>query len=240
MQLLVKIAITLLRARFKQSLVAAIGVAFGIAMFVTLLSFMNGLNSMLDGLVTNRTPHVRLYNEVKVNKHQPINLAYKDTSLYHFIRSTKPVGSREEIYNAEKILNAVAKDPRVKGYSRKLSTQVFFNAGITDIAGFMNGIDPEKEVSLFHFKDYVFGGNAIEIVTVPNSIILGKPLAEKLMVEKGELIVITTPQGERFTLKVVGFYQSGLADFDKTQSFVSLSTVQKLWVDPNPILQKFR
>jgi lipoprotein-releasing system permease protein len=32
-------------------------------MFIALVSFMNGLNELLDGLMLNRTPHVRLYNE---------------------------------------------------------------------------------------------------------------------------------------------------------------------------------
>jgi lipoprotein-releasing system permease protein len=53
------ISLGLLRARMKQSVVAAAGVTFGIAMFITLISFMSGLNEMLDGLIINRTAHVR-------------------------------------------------------------------------------------------------------------------------------------------------------------------------------------
>ena len=64
MRLLATIAITLLRAKLRQSIVAAVGVMFSIAMFVTLLGFMNGLNQLLDGLILNRTPHIRLYNAV--------------------------------------------------------------------------------------------------------------------------------------------------------------------------------
>ena len=60
--LLIKIAKELLLARWRQTLVAAIGVTFSISMFVTLLSFMNGLNDLLDGLILNRTAHVRIYN----------------------------------------------------------------------------------------------------------------------------------------------------------------------------------
>jgi lipoprotein-releasing system permease protein len=41
---------------------------------------MNGLNELLDGLL-NRTPHVRLYNEVKPAENQPLDLSvdYKKT-----------------------------------------------------------------------------------------------------------------------------------------------------------------
>ena len=73
--LLIKIAKELLLARWKQTLVAAIGVTFSISMFVALLSFMNGLNDLLDGLILNRTAHVRIYNEIKPSKNQAINLS---------------------------------------------------------------------------------------------------------------------------------------------------------------------
>ena len=73
-KLILNIAIHLLRARLKQTIVAAVGVTFGIAMFIALVSFMDGLNGLLDGLMMNRTPHVRLYNEIKPSENQPIML----------------------------------------------------------------------------------------------------------------------------------------------------------------------
>jgi lipoprotein-releasing system permease protein len=67
------IALSLLLARWKQTLIDAVGVTFSITMFIALLSFMAGLNDLLDGLLLNRTAHVRLYNEIQPNKNQPIN-----------------------------------------------------------------------------------------------------------------------------------------------------------------------
>jgi lipoprotein-releasing system permease protein len=58
--------------------------------------------------------------------------------------------------------------------------------------------------------------------------VLGKGLANKLLANIGDMVQVTTAKGERFPLKVVGYFQSGLGDFDKTQSFASLSTAQKL------------
>ena len=59
----IEIAKSLLLARRKQTLVAAIGVTFSITMFIALIGFMTGLNKLLDGLILNRTPHIHLYNE---------------------------------------------------------------------------------------------------------------------------------------------------------------------------------
>jgi lipoprotein-releasing system permease protein len=64
-RLIFRIAKPLLLARWRQTLVAAIGVTFSITMFIALLGFMNGLNDLLDGLILNRTAHVRLYSEIK-------------------------------------------------------------------------------------------------------------------------------------------------------------------------------
>jgi lipoprotein-releasing system permease protein len=230
--LIISIAKSLLLARWKQTLVAAIGVTFSITMFIMLLSFMTGLNDLLDGLILNRTPHIRLYNEVKPNNNQPINNAIAYQQSYNFIQSIKSGNSRQEIYNSASIMETLKQDNRILGISPKIIAQIFFNNGTIDITGVVNGIDVDAESKLFHFNEYVTTGNAADISKVPNSIILGKGLAEKMLANIGDVVQLTTTKGERFPLKVVGYFQSGLQDFDKTQSFASIATVQKLMGKP--------
>lgn len=124
-KLIVSIAKSLLLARWKQTLVAAIGVTFSITMFITLLSFMTGLNDMLDALILNRTPHIRVFNEIKPNKNQPINLTADYKNHYNFIQSVKSGASRQEIYNSAAIMQTLKKDERVLGFAPKIIAQVF-------------------------------------------------------------------------------------------------------------------
>ena len=77
-KLITSISKSLLFARWKQTLVAAVGVTFSITMFIALLGFMEGLNELLDGLMLNRTAHVKLYNDVAATKVQPIQQFYLD------------------------------------------------------------------------------------------------------------------------------------------------------------------
>jgi lipoprotein-releasing system permease protein len=233
LKLIIRIAKSLLLARFRQTLVAAAGVTFSIMMFIALLSFMAGLNDLLDGLLLNRTPHVRLYNEIQPNKNQPINklLAYKNT--HNFIHSIKSSISRQEIYNSDAIIQTLRKDNRVLGVAPKIISPVFFNDGAIDITGVVNGIEIQSEGKLFHFNDYVISGNSVDIDRLSNSIILGKGLADKLLANVGDVVQVATINGERFPLRVVGFYQSGMQELDKTQSYASISTVQKLKGKPN-------
>ncbi len=231
-KLILNIARSLLLARWKQTLIAAIGVTFSITMFIALLGFMSGLNTLLDGLVLNRTAHVRLFNDIKPSMEQPIMLdsAYKNS--YPFIHSVKSANSRQDIYNGTQILEAIKKDNRVEGVTPKLLTQVFFNDGTVEITGVVNGIDAIMQSKLFHFGDYVVAGDINGLTNISNSIILGKQLAEKLQLNIGDNVQVVTINGDRFSLKVLGFYKSGIQDYDKTQAFASLATAQKLLNKP--------
>jgi len=231
--LIYTIAKSILLARFKQTLVAAVGVTFGITMFITLLSFMSGLNDLLDGLILNRTPHVKLYSELKQAAQQPITLDSSKQSQHHFIQSIKPNSGRQEIYNSNAIIKILKQDKRVLGVAPKLSLQVFYNVGAIDVAGAINGVDVVAENKLFFFSNYVTTGNYLDLANIPNSIILGKSAAAKMMVEIGDVIQVTTSKGDRMPLKVVGFFQSGLNDVDKVQSYTSIATAQKLLGKPN-------
>ena len=227
-KLIADVSRSLLLARWKQTLVAAIGVTFSITMFISLLSFMSGLNDLLDGLIINRTPHIRLYNEIKPSAQQPVSLSEKYRDHYNFISKVKPKKEHLEIYNNAAIMNYLKKDDRILGIAPKIATQVFYNVGAIDLAGAINGIDVEAENKLFLFQNYVTEGNYVDLKNTPNSIILGKGLSEKMLAEIGDVIQVTTSRGERMPLKVVGFFQSGLQDIDNTQSYASITTTQKL------------
>jgi lipoprotein-releasing system permease protein len=232
-KLLINISKALLLARWRQTLVASFGVTFSITMFITLLSFMSGLNDLLDGLIVNRTAHVRIYNDIKPNANQPINNSHQLGSTHNFIGSIKSDANRQAIYNSKAIMKALSNDNRVLGLAPRVTAQVFFNDGSIDITGSVFGIDPTEETKLFHFDDYITAGNSADLNKISNSIVLGKGLADKLLVGIGDGVQITTSKGERFQLKVVGVFQSGIKDFDNVQSYAAINTVQKLLSEPN-------
>jgi lipoprotein-releasing system permease protein len=219
---------TLLLARLRQSLIAAAGVTFGIAMFITLVSFMTGLNRMLDSLILNRTPHIRLYNAINPSPEQPVQLSGEFEGSLNIINSIKPSDGREEIYNGKTILQAIRNDSRVTAVSPKVEAQVFYNVGVIDLNGLVNGIDVETELRSFSFNDYIIKGDARGLTKTANSIILGKGVADKMMAEVGEMVQLTSAKGERIQLKVVGIFQLGLAAVDDVNSYASISTTQKL------------
>lgn len=227
-KLIASVSLSLLMARLNQTLVAAIGVTFSITMFIALLGFMAGLNELLDGIMLNRTAHIRLYNDIAATKIQPIQKAYSDTNRHDFIRSIKPKDKLLALHNSQAIMSTLKKDSRVAGVAPKILAQVFYNVGEVDLIGVINGIEVEEESKMFLFKDYVCLGNYMDLKNVSNSIILGKGVADKMLADIGDNIQVTTSKGERISLKVVGYYQSGISELDKVQSYASVTTTQKL------------
>ena len=223
---------TLLLARLKQSIIAAAGVTFGIAMFITLVSFMTGLNKMLDSLILNRTPHIRLYNAINPNADQPVNRSTEFKNALNIVRSIKPSDSRTEIYNSTAIIQSLKSDSRVVAVAPKVASQVFYNIGVIDLNGLVNGIDVSQEMKYFSFADYIIKGDAYDLNRISNSVILGKGVADKMMSQVGDVIHVTSAKGDQLSLKVVGIFQLGLATVDDVQSYASLETTQKLLGKP--------
>lgn len=226
-KLIFNIAIHLLKARLKQTIVAAVGVTFGIAMFIALVSFMNGLNDLLDGLMLNRTAHVRLYNEIKPTLKQPIELSEKFKNSTNFISSIKPKDRGKAIYNSQAIINYLKQDNRIIDVAPKINVPVFFNSGTIEISGVINGIDVLPEEKLFKISDYIIEGKVADLIQ-NNSIIIGKGLADKMLLAVGDMIKVTSAKGNLASLKIVGISQFGIAEYDNTMSYTSLATAQKL------------
>ena len=229
--LILNIAIHLLRARLKQTIVAAVGVTFSISMFIALAGFMNGLNDLLDGLMLNKTPHVRLYNEVKPSQNQPISLSEKYKNNANFINSIKPKDRGKSIYDSKKIIADLKLDKRIIDVAAKINTPVFFNSGTIEIAGVINGIEMEHEEKLFKVSENIIDGKVTDL-SQNNSIIIGKGLAKKMLLVKGDNINITSSKGTVSMLKVVGISEIGIAEIDNTFSYTSLETAQKLLNQP--------
>lgn len=230
-KLILNIAFHLLRARLKQTIVAAVGVTFGIAMFIALVSFMSGLNEMLDGLMLNRTPHILLYNEVKPKEYQPLSLSDAHKQSTNFIHSIKPKDRGKSIYNSMAIIKTLKQDERIIDVAPKVTASVLFNSGTIEISGFINGVDIIAEEKLFKISDYIREGKVTDL-SQNNSIIIGKGLSDKMLLSKGDIIKISTSNGNLASLKIVGISEIGIAEIDNVMSYTSLATAQKIVGQP--------
>ncbi|UII31233.1 ABC transporter permease [Fulvivirga ulvae] len=230
---ILSISKTHLLSRLKQSSIAALGVTFGIGTFIILVSFMTGLNHLLDNLVLDRTPHVHIYNEIRPSKQQPVDLIEEFAGGINIVHSVKPKQNQERIHNALPLLDYLRSDSRVRGVTPQVKAQVFYVAGSIKLNGIINGVDIMEEVRLFNIADYIVKGEPQNLARNDNGILLGAGIAKKMSLDMGDKIQVATATGEMFPLKIVGLYQSGLAEIDNIQSYTNLKTAQRIMGEGN-------
>ena len=225
---ILSIAKTHLLTKIKQTSIAALGVTFGIGSYITLVCFMTGLNGMLDDLILNQTPHIHIYNEIEPSKKQPVFLYDEFKNSFNVVHSIKPKLSQKKIHNALPIINYLNEDENVRGAIPQIKATIFYIAGSIEIGGYLTGIQALDEAKLFNMQDYIIEGTPEELHNSDNGILLGIGIARKMSLKVGDRVQISTIKGDVFPLKIVGLYQSGIADIDAIQSFANLKTVQRI------------
>lgn len=223
----VHIAIRHLVSKKRQTVVAVLGVTFGIAMYVLMASAMTGVNKMVDDLSFKSTAHIRLYKEADISKKTILQEIYGDNAMI-LVHHQGPKIEKLQLKNPTEILQRLKSDPDVVGVSAQVSTPVFYNYGTIQYNGSLLGVNVADEDSLFALHTQIESGSMNDIIAISNGMLIGAGMAKKFNLSTGDNVTVTTPKGVVVVLKVVGIYKSGLGAIDNSRSYVSLHTAQKI------------
>lgn len=226
MKLAVEIARTHLFARPRQTVIAMLGVTFGIGMFIAMVSLMTGLNDFTEELTMTSSPDIHIYHDVTRDR-ESIAEQVNPQGL-NLIHHQKPKIETAKVRNALQIADVLRRDERVRGVSPLISSQVFYNYGAVQLNGVILGVDIIEEDRLFDIRSKMKSGRIEDLKSNHDGIIMGTGLAKKLNIATGERIVVTTPQGYTITLKIVGLFQMGIGTVDNVRSYANISTVQTI------------
>jgi len=222
----IQIALTHLKSKPRQTLIAMLGVTFGISMYIAMVSLMTGLNDFTEQMTMAISPDIRIYNDKTEPEPGIIDELFPEAiKLLHHPR---PKAESPRIRNAKQIADILRQDPRVKGVSAQVSSQAFYNYGPTQLNGNILGVDILEEDKLYHIRDQMKEGKIEDLLSFPDAVIMGAGLARKLQVKKGDRITVTTPEGVTITLKVCGIYKTGIGLVDNVRAYANISTVQKM------------
>ena len=156
--------------------------------------------------------------------------------VWYVVHHQRPKNDLSKIKNALFLADELEKLEEVEGVAPQVSTQVFFNNGPIQISGTMSGIEVYKQKELFNLESKLDEGSLDNLLTTSNAIVMGKGLAEKVNVQLGDRVSVTTPEGNNLVLKVVGIFSYGMSAFDDSKSYASIATVQKILMrDPSYI-----
>jgi lipoprotein-releasing system permease protein len=232
-----KIALTHLVTKKKQSVIAMMGVMFGISMFIIMISFMTGVNQFLEDITMDNTPHVRIYKPIEIQDRKIISEAMAEgADDWHVVSHQKPKNDMPKIKNGMQLMESIENMPEVLGVAPQVGSQVFYNNGPVQIPGNIFGIDVRKQIALFSLDKKMDFGDLDDLLKGGDMIVMGKGLAEKMGITVGDRVSITTPEGNNLTLKVAGIFSYGIAAMDESRSYATLATVQKvLQKDPSYI-----
>jgi lipoprotein-releasing system permease protein len=232
-----QIALTHLLTKKKQSIIAMLGVMFGISMFIIMISFMTGVNQFLEDMAMDNTPHVHIYKPIELDKTNIMSLEKPSgKNDWYVVEHQKPKNELPKIKNGLMLAQQIENMPEVFGVAPQVSSQLFYNNGPVQVPGTIFGIDVKKQEKLFSLEKKMDIGTVEDLLKGSDVILMGKGLAEKMNVKVGDRVNVTTPQGGNFTLKVAGIFSFGITALDQTQSYATLSTVQKiLGEDPSYI-----
>lgn len=226
--LFLEVSKTHLLSKVKQTVVAMLGVTFGVGMYIIMMGFMTGLNDLLDGLVLNRTPHIQLFTKSDPSEVQPVSRYREWLNDVNIIHSIKPKSRLERIPNALPILSELKVHEKVLGATPQATCKVFYMAGTNNLNGIVNGIDVREEIRLFNFRDYIVAGDVNSLIKKKNSVLLGAGIADKLGLDVGDHLQVMGTNGVNYSLSVEGIFQSGLAEVDDVQSYVNLKMAQQI------------
>ncbi|MGN6569146.1 MAG: ABC transporter permease, partial [Flavipsychrobacter sp.] len=222
-----EIAITYLSARKKQTLVAALGVTFGISMFIFMQSLMKGTNDYFEKSSFSTTPHIRLYNENKVADTHLMDNFFKDKSTKILI-NPKQIQENQGLTNPYGIINEVKKIPQVVAVTPQVTANVLYNSGSVQISGTVAGVNIVQEDKMFDMKSNMIDGDFHDLDRVNNGILIGKGIADKLSLHVGDALTVRAATGNPMIMRVIGIYATTIKQIDETKSYVNITQAQNM------------
>ncbi len=223
-----RIAITHLLSKKRQTIVAMLGVTFGIAIFIFQAGLMSGFQKVFIDQTVNTSANIRIYNDVQKNRPTLLDRFRNDGSTWNVVRNQKPKDADPKIKSGRQILDIIEKHPDVAGVSPFIGSQAIFRMGLAQVSGRVSGVEIEKENAIFSVEKYMISGDLRKLETIPNGVILGEGLAMKLGAKVGDNLTVVSPNGISLEVKVVGVHKSGIVELDNSRAYINIRNAQKL------------
>ena len=194
--------------------ISILGVTIGVAALIIVLSVMNGFETEVRSRIVGFDTHIRLRT-------------YHDEGM--------------DLY--PEIIQQIKDVPHIVGLSPYIDEKGMIRFGSNSDGVMVRGSDPEtiNDVSELG-KNIVYGKLEIGIVTREGErslpgIVLGRYLADRLMVDVGDEVVIISLTGVYSMLQipevkqfvVTGFFETGMYEYDNTYVYIGLEPAQQLF-----------
>jgi lipoprotein-releasing system permease protein len=219
-----EVAYTYIVSSKRLTMIAALGVTLGIAVFIFMNSLMAGFDKQSSESFFKSIPHIRIYKDDEISK--PItNITDKNVPV---IINPKVVPANNTIENPKELIQLLKNQKEVSFVTPQLTVGLFFNNAKTQISGKAIGILPEEANHMFNMESYVVEGHVDNLKNNINGILLGSGVAKKMNVKTGDNISITSSIGMTKVMKIIGIFQTNNSIVDKSTSYINIAFAQQL------------
>jgi lipoprotein-releasing system permease protein len=232
MGLALRIAVTHLLARKRQTLVSLSGIVLGTAFFLAVSALMRGSEADFIKRLVDNSPHITVSDDYRGASLQPAQRRWPDAVID--IRGVKPQtevrgirGYQEKLQFIES-LGALRVAPVLTG-----SVVLTFAGRVEGVT--LSGIIPATIRDVSTIEEKLIAGSLDALAANPNGIVVGAGLVEKFRLALGRNLSVATPGGSVRTMKIVGIFRIGNAAYDETQCYALLKRVQTLMDRPNRV-----
>jgi lipoprotein-releasing system permease protein len=219
------IALTHLLTRKRQTLIAAMGVTIGIALYIFSTSLISGFSAYSRAQTFKTVPHIRMYKEDQVSK--PLFTA-RDTSDMVVVINPKLTATTKNIINPYAITVQLQAKPFVVSAAPQVNVDLFYTSGRSQLKGVATGVNIIEADAMFDIRSTMVGGSLQDLESDLNGIIVGSGVADKMNVGLGDNLSVTSSWGVFKVLRVVGIFSIGNKNTDQSKSYINVATAQQL------------
>jgi lipoprotein-releasing system permease protein len=220
------IALTHIFTRKRQTLVAALGVTIGIGMYIFMNSLMAGFGKYSRTEIFKVNPHLKIYKEEE--RSQPILPKNESGGIRQVIINPAITTDSKALNNPQKLVAQVRAMPFVNTAAPQVSVDVFYNNGNSQRKGIANGINIEEADAMFGIRKMMLAGSLDALQGNHNGMLIGKGIAEKLSLNLGDNLTVTSSQGVLKVMKIVGIFSFNNKNTDDSKSYVNIAAAQQL------------
>ncbi|MEL7531521.1 MAG: FtsX-like permease family protein [Bacteroidota bacterium] len=219
----IDIAQTHILKGLKQTMVASLGVALGVAIYL----FMNSLDAGFSGFsrdnIFQSSAHVKIYRDDVLSQ----SLLEEDVHKVNAIVNPQITTLSKTLINPALILQQVKEEPYITNAIAQIDYTLFYNRGKTQVKGSGIGVNMIEYNEMFNTQKYMVAGNVADLQSNANGVIIGSGVAEKLSLNLGDNVSISSSYGVTKVLRIVGIFEFGNRMIDDGRSYVNINTAQQ-------------